>query len=122
MALERFKAASIATLDGGRIGVALDQAFARAREDCIDRPGVEKGRTVTLEIVITPVCDEKGLDSCTVEFSVKERMPARESKVYSMRATPSDLLFNELSADDINQVTIDQGARFPGTKEKANAR
>lgn len=125
MALEKFTAATIATIDGGRIGVTIEQAVERARADCFDRPGVDKARKVVLEITFVPVPDEsrRDLDSVDVCFQVKETIPGRESKSFNMRATPTGLLFNELSPEEAAQVTIDEptGPRISGRKERNHA-
>ncbi len=125
MALEKFTAASIATIDGGRIAAALEQAVERARADCFDRPGVDKSRKVTLEITLTPVPDEsrRDLDSVDVGFQIKDTIPGRESKTFNMRATPTGLLFNELSPDEAAQITIDdaKGPRLAGQERKTHA-
>lgn len=126
MPLETFNTASLANLDGGRIRQGLDLAIARAQSDCADRPGLKKGRRVTLEITITPVQEGDSLDSCTVEFDIKERIPARSSKSYNMRAGSGGLLFNELSPEDVDQGTIPIPIGTPrvdaGKERKADAR
>ena len=128
MALEKFGAGAIATIDGGRIGVAIDQAIDRARRDCFDRPGLEKPRKVTIEITILPVLGEKDLDSCNVVMAIKESIPGRESRGFNMRAGKDGLLWNELSPEDVAQTTIDptpklvEGKTPPTNKEaKTNA-
>lgn len=85
---------------------------------------MKKARKVTLEITITPEIDGERLDSCTVEFDIKERIPARSSKAYNMRAGHGGLLFNELSPDDVDQGTIPMWTpkADASKKEKANAR
>lgn len=113
MPLEPFKCESLASIDSGRIGVAIDQAVARAHRDCADRPGVEKPRVVTLQIVLIPVAqDGQGdLDSVNVEFRVRESIPLRSSKRYNMRSDGRELRYNELSPEDHAQTTIEPGPR-----------
>lgn len=124
MPLETFNTAYLAHIDGGRVRVGLDEAIRRAYSDCEDRPGLKKARKVTLEITITPEIEGENLDSCTVEFDVKERIPARSSKSYNMRAGSGGLLFNELSPEDVDQGTIPMGTPKAdhGKKEKTGAR
>ncbi len=112
MALERFNAASIATIDGGRIGVALEQAIDRARLDCVDRPALEKPRKILLEVTVLPVIGQERLDSCGVTFQIKESLPGRESKTFNMRAGANGLFYNELSPEDAAQLTIEPGPQL----------
>lgn len=113
MPLEPFKCAALASIDSGRIGVAIDQAVARAHHDCVDRPGIEKPRVVTLQIVLIPVAQdgEGDLDSVNVEFRVRESIPLRSSKRYNMRSDGRTLRYNELSPEDHKQTTIETGPR-----------
>lgn len=125
MPLEVFNTESLARLDGGRLRVGLDLALKRLVDDCADRPGLKKARRVTLEIEILPVMEGGGeLDSVIVEFGIKERIPARSSKAYNMRAGHDGaLLFNELAPEDVDQGTIPIGSVGDGKKkEKVNAR
>lgn len=125
MPLETFNTAFLPHIDGGRVRVGLDEAIKRAYSDCENRPGLKKARKVFLEITITPEIEGEFLDSCTVEFDIKERIPARSSKSYNMRAGNGGLLFNELSPEDVDQGTIPMGAPSSTEgkkKEKVNAR
>ncbi len=101
---------SIKDLDGGRVYEAFQQAIKRIVNDCEDRPGVEKSRTVSLQVVATPIsADEGSLDTVKVQFKVIEAMPKRESKAYDMMARKGGMLvFNDLSDDNVKQKTIDQ--------------
>ena len=125
MPLETFNTAALGTLDGGRVRVGIDQALKRAVDDCADRPGLKEDREIILKISLRPVMEGGGeLDSVTVDFSIKERIPARSSKAYNMRAgSDGSLFFNELAPEDVDQGTIPIGS--VGTekvKGKANAR
>lgn len=125
MPLEVFNTEALARLDGGRLRVGLDQALKRATADCEDRPGLKKPRRITLEIEITPVMEGGGtLDSVVLDFSIKERVPARSSKAYSMRAGHDGaLLYNELAPEDVDQGTIPIGSVGDAKKkEEVNAR
>lgn len=118
--IEKFEMKSLATIDGGRINAAFERELKRIREDCIDRPGLKRPRQVQLMVTLSPVMDDNGTDlaSCNVQFQIKSSLPKRESKVFNMTADRrGDLLFNELSPEDVRQRTIDEpsGPRKVGT-------
>lgn len=50
--LEKFDLAALASIDGGRIAIAFEQALRRVAQDCDDRPGEKKERTVTLSLAV----------------------------------------------------------------------
>lgn len=109
MAKQVFKFESLTALDGGRMRVAFDQKMRALLEDCRDRPGLKQARKLTLTVSLVPVPDERGeLDSCTVAFDFKVSNPKLASKAYDMKATRGGLIFNELSPEDIDQMTIDE--------------
>ena len=110
-------------LDSGRIPVAFDQTLNLAISDMRDRPGAKDKRVITLEVSLTPVCDEHGeLDTADVDFVIKSKLPARKSKQYSMglrsKRVGSEnrdiLCFNELADDNANQRTLDELTDFEG--------
>lgn len=108
MAIQKFDLGSLLTIDEGRIHEAFEQALKRARDDCSDRPAVEKPRKVNLTATLTPVCDPNGsLASVIVQFEIEDKLPKRMSSKYDMAVGRGGLLFNELSKDDIHQGTLD---------------
>lgn len=120
MSLQKFDLAAIVDIDDGRIRTALEQALRRCELDCRDRPGLEGKRSVKLEVRLSPVPTPEGeLDSVDVSFAISEKIPPRASKSYNMRAARGGLLFNELSPEDCDQMTLDLG---PKAEEVANAR
>lgn len=109
MALELFTVESLATMDGGRIKVAMEAALARLVADCRDRPADDRARKLTLTIALAPVSDDGGqLSELQVTFDIGESIPKMRSKAYSMGAARGGLLFNDLSHDDVRQGTLDQ--------------
>lgn len=96
-------------LDGGRIHEAFMAELRRVATDCEDRPGDDKVRKVSLELQLTPVCDEHGqLDSLSGKFHVTSSVPKRRSKSYSFGFRQGGrLVFNDLSDDNIHQRTIE---------------
>lgn len=112
MALAEFDFTKLGDLDGGRVLEAINQALERAVFDCDDRPGVNKARTVTLKIGLTPVVSDRGdMESVHMSFSVGESRPVRASRSYAMDVRKIGrrfaLLFNELSPEDTSQMTLD---------------
>lgn len=88
-------------LDGGRIAVAFDSAIRRAALDCEDRPGETRPRKVTLQCEVAPVCDDDGVcRDVHVSFQVKDAVPTRKSKVYSMALRKQGMLvFSDVTSD-----------------------
>ena len=122
MTLQKFEFETVATIDDGRIREALDQAIRRCELDCKDRPNLNTARCVTLKINLTPVPSEAGdLDSVDVAFAIGDALPRRASKTYNMRATRGGLLFNELSPDDVNQMTLPGIGPRGAAKDEATA-
>lgn len=96
-------------LDGGRIHEAFMAELRRVAMDCEDRPADDKVRKVSLELQITPICDEHGqLESLSGKFHVTSSVPKRRSKSYSFGFRKGGrLVFNDLSDDNIHQQTIE---------------
>lgn len=107
--LTKFELAALVDIDGGRINTAFMQALNRCRLDCEDRPGTKKARKVTMTVDLIPVIDERGdLGDVVVSFQIKDSLPIRESRPYTMRAQKGTLVFNDLSREDPNQLTLDE--------------
>lgn len=109
--LEKFELGSLAIIDGGRIAIAFEQALRRVAQDCDDRPGEKKERTITLAMAVKPRLDADGLcDDCDVQVTVADNVPKRKSKVYNMSLRKGGhLLFANESLDDHRQETMDFG-------------
>lgn len=110
MAVEQFRFEKLATIDGGRIREAWEQAMKRARDDVHDRPGVKKPRKVILVTTLTPDDSADGVvgDTVDVQFEIDDSLPKRQSQAYNMKHGRGGLLFNEVSPDDIRQGTLDE--------------
>lgn len=117
MALEKFSLGALASMDGGRIATAFQQALDRLRYDCEDRPSIKGARKVQLSVSLTPVATDSGeLESVDVDIQMNERLPKRSSKSFNMEAVAGGLLFNELSPDEVKQKTLDMvEGRKPST-------
>jgi len=84
MSLEVLSTETLQHVDHGRPAAALDKAIERAIGDCMDRPGDNRPRKVTLTIAIVPVRDVVGdteivCDGLKAKFNVNESLPARET-------------------------------------------
>ena len=118
--IKQLEFADFATIDGGRIALAMEAAIKRAAEDCHDRPGEKAGRKVTLEIVFVPKPEDNGLcERVASAIQVKETMPTRKSKVYdfglrrrNVKGVESVMLtYSPESLDNVNQDSFDFGAQ-----------
>lgn len=109
--LKSFDLQSLARIDGGRIAIAFEQALRRVVQDCDDRPGEDRARTVTMSLACKPVLDSDGLcEDCDVQISVTDSVPKRKSKIYNMSLRKGGhLLFNDDSLDNVDQETLDFG-------------
>ena len=114
MSVQKLSLEALAEMDGGRIAEALAQALRRCEADCKDRPAVKATRSVSLQIKMVPVCDDGELDSVNVAFEINDKLPKRSSKSYNMRAVRGGLVFNDLSPEDVDQMTLDM---VPAPKE-----
>lgn len=107
--LEKFSLKSLSSMDGERIAIAFEQALKRVVQDCDDRPGEKKERTVTLTLAVKPRLDVDGLcEDCDIQVAVTDSVPKRKSKVYNMSLRKGGhLLYNNESLDDVEQNTMD---------------
>lgn len=99
-------------LDGGRVAQAFQADLRHCINDMEDRPGDDKDRTVTLVLKLTPVIDDEGhLDEVKGKFQTASKVPNRRSKAYSFKSRKMNgqpqLVFNDLSDDNVKQKTID---------------
>lgn len=106
---------TLAEIDNGRLREAFEQALRRAQTDCKDRPALEKARKITLQLSMVPIVGDSGdLESCNVEFQIKEALPPRDTRTFNMAADEAGLYFNDLSPKDIRQRSLDEG---PGPRK-----
>lgn len=107
--LQELTLESLAKMDGGRLGLAFQQALKRVVQDCDDRPGEKKPRSVTIHLAAIPILDEDGLaDNCKIQFQIADSVPKRRSKVYDMSLRKGGhLLFNDDSLDSVDQGTFE---------------
>lgn len=103
-----FTAASLATIDGGRVAAAINQELKKAAMDCDDRPGERRPRKINVALEMVPVVDERGLaESCKVRATIKASHPDRRSKVFDMSLRKGGkLAYDEESLDNVDQQTL----------------
>lgn len=97
-------------LDNGKIVAAFGLAMKRLMKDCVDRPGDERPRTVTLKAMVKPVPEEHGAcELAHVEFEITDSVPTRLTRVYEVQVKASGAsLFNPESPDNARQKTLDE--------------
>ena len=109
MAFQKLTLATIASMDDGRLGEAIDQKIAQVYADLKDRPNLNKDRAVSIKVIFRPVPDDdgQGLVEVFTQFEIKASMPTSTSRRYHCKADRNGMMFNELSPDEANQLTID---------------
>lgn len=132
MTMRELNLGDLEHLDGGRVAEAFKTQLGRLLADCEDRPGLEVARTLNMTMDITPKVDKQGanfaLDDCKVKFKFAGKVPPSESRDYEMKARRRNtegrlqrsLVFNDLSDDNVSQMTLDGAGPEdePGTEHK----
>lgn len=98
--------ANLQELDRGLPAIAINQALRQAVKDCLDRPGNDKKREVSISIQVWPELDKQTavLDVVNITIDVKTRTPAQTSAVYRMLTTKDGVpLFQPASPLDPRQ-------------------
>jgi hypothetical protein len=99
--LKQFSFSDLATMDGGRIGIAVDQAVKRAAEDCWDLPGEKAARKITIQIEIKPELDQDGMcDSVSTVVQIKQSLPTRKTRPYDFGLRKNGVLTYQPDALD----------------------
>jgi len=100
--------ATLEHLDYGKLATAFQQHLRRAVADCLDRPGDDSARKVTITFEIKPASDQTGdCERCKVDAQVLSKVPAHRTRVLDMAPRKGGhLLFDDDSPDDVNQVTL----------------
>lgn len=108
MGIMQFQLLNLKDLDGGKAVVAFEQHVRRAANDCLDRPGDATARKVTLEILLTPVCDQGGeCSEVHAQIKASSAVPKHQTKVYSLGLRKNGVLvFNPDSVDHVDQATL----------------
>lgn len=111
MALVPFDLTTIAEVDGGRIAIAFDEEMRGVVKDCMNRPGDNRPRKITLEVLLTPQIAEDGsCDSINGEFVLAHKAPSRRSRPINFVSNKQGhLKFHPDSPDNAEQRTIFDG-------------
>lgn len=117
---------SLKDLDDGRVSKAFDHEIKRAVQDCIDRPGDKKARTVMIELELTPVVSTEGgileTEGCKGEFTIRSKVPSRKSKTYEFKANKQGhLSYSSNSPEAADQTTFDDVNPKTGKVERGDA-
>jgi hypothetical protein len=110
MGLRDLNLQGLAHIDGGRVDVAFNRHLRRAIEDCEDRPGDRNARKVVLTAILRPVCLQDGaVTDVNAEFEIASSVPKHISRTVECRIKANGrAIFNDLSEDDVEQMTIDE--------------
>lgn len=88
--LRPFSLSELSAYAGGELAQNFDALLAAAVRDCVERPTVEKKRTVSIVINVTPVRDSDGTCSDVVlDVQTPAKTPAKQLQPHVMRATVS---------------------------------
>lgn len=111
MELVKLTTETLSRLDRGKYKATLEQAFQRAVQDCIDRPGDDRNRQVTVQFDLAPTVEVEDnvmyCDGVKARYQVRAKLPNWESKVldFGVRKDGS-LVFNEASPDNHRQMAL----------------
>jgi hypothetical protein len=107
-----FSLENLKLLDFGKIGVAFSAEVQRVVKDCLDRPGDENARAVSIKFNFKPAA-EPGSNDCeqvNVECEITSSVPKRRTKVYQMQPHHNGKLsFNPDLPDEPDQDTLYHG-------------
>ena len=109
MATKQLTLDALKDFDLGKVDVAFQQALRAAAQDCIDRPGETKARSVTLAFAMAPIVEVEGhCDSVKAEFQIQTTLPKKVSKRYEFFVDKrGNLSFSEHAPDSRDQLTFD---------------
>ena len=107
----RLSADTLSKLDHGRAAAALNTAIQKAVRDCLERPGDDRARTVTLQMTVKPISEviqnEISCEGATGQYKVKVAVPDWESQKLGFGVKQNgDLVFSENSPANHLQTTI----------------
>lgn len=110
MALKELNLEGLASIAGGKVDAAVNMQLKRMIADCEDRPGDKNPRKVVLTMLVRPVMLQDGaVTDVNVECEVSSAIPKYISKPVDCRIKHGQrAVFNDLSEDDVDQMTIDE--------------
>lgn len=107
------KLSTIKEIENGKLERAVDRELAAVAKDIRDRPGLEKTRTVMVQLEFTPVSDGLGDTDplAKFKFRVKSNVPSKDSAEYTLGVNGAGAFeINPDSPDDPRQGTLDEVA------------
>jgi hypothetical protein len=95
-------------LDDGKPMAAFNVHLGRIAQDCLDRPGEGKERSVTLKVVTKPVVESDGdCNEVKAQIFVQSSIPTHKTKVYSFGLRRNGtMVFRPDNLDSIDQATM----------------
>jgi len=114
MAKQELSLSNLKNLDFGRIDEAFKQELKRVVDDCMDRPGLQKTRDITIKFIFAPVVNAASIggqqidcDAIKCGVEVQSGIPKRRTRVYEMAPIQGGkLAFNPDSPEDANAKTL----------------
>ena len=111
MALKVLNLQSMADLSHGAVGVAVDKLIRQAIRDCIDRPGDDRARKLTVQIEFTPTAHIDGQSvTCEGAKAVAKaslKCPNYETGVLDLAVRENGAaLFAPNSPENVAQATM----------------
>ncbi len=103
---EILKLETIPDVGHGAVAVALNKLLHKAYMDIQDRPNVIGARKVSLEIHLTPICDQGQLASVGARFTFKNSEPERSTMDFRMKPTREGISFMPDAPDNPNQQSL----------------
>lgn len=112
MAIRHFTLENLKDFSNGHPAAAFESLLKRAVTDCLERPGDDRARKVTLQVSLIPTPSQKGEpDGVTITVDSKCTVPDYRSNPVQMGvkghgATRGQMFFNDLT-DDVRQSSIE---------------
>ena len=106
MALKQFDLASLAQMQCGKVNEAVKQLMDQLKDDCIDRPAVKEARKLTLVVSVTPLLDDRSLNSVNVECQISSKVPTRHTLPHNMTVDQGGMYYDDLAPADARQHTM----------------
>ena len=75
--MEALRLETLHLVQDGALALVVDQKLAEINNDCVERPQLEKDRTLTIKITVKPSGDDP-LQAATVSFSVSSNVPGSQ--------------------------------------------
>ena len=114
--IKRIDASTIASLDNGAFGDAINRALTLLFQDILDRPsnaaGKVESRVLKIEIALTPEVEEqdrKALTGIRLEPKVKGDVPATVGGITDVRFVGSSPCFNQDNPSEFYQKSLLSG-------------